>query len=198
MLERFIGPLLSPSFLRYGLVGGSGFFVNLLVFAVLKDLLEVHQNLAYVVGIECAVLSNFILNDRWTFRDRQDGTPWNRRLAKFHVVSAVGMALNQVAFMVAIMVLFSLLSGGDEIQRYFAGDASWVSRHVLRPVFSPPDVGFPWTYFAPVAGLAAATLWNFFANFFWTWKANEEGDDSGGIAVGPKGPDAAGTSKHTP
>lgn len=175
MASRLLRTLLSPRFLRYGLVGGSGVLVTQLALFVLKELLGVHQNVAYLLAIECAVLSNFVLNDRWTFGDRRRAKPWRTRLARFHLVSGVGMAINALVFVVTIALLFTWLFDAAEVERYFGGPQTWAERHLLRPITAPPEIGLPWTYLAPFAGVATATLWNFFANLVWTWGRDTEG-----------------------
>ena len=47
---------------------------------------------------------------------------------------------------------------------------------VLSAISDPPDVG-RWMYVSQLAGIAVATLWNFTANFFWTWKREKGAPD---------------------
>jgi dolichol-phosphate mannosyltransferase len=53
--------------LKFGLVGGSGYLVNLAVFALLAGLLGMHYALAAVIAFCVAISSNFFWNRRWTF-----------------------------------------------------------------------------------------------------------------------------------
>jgi putative flippase GtrA len=52
---------------KFGLVGGSGYLVNLAVFAVLAGSLDIHYALAAIGAFCVAVTNNFILNRHWTF-----------------------------------------------------------------------------------------------------------------------------------
>ena len=45
---------------------------NLSVLAVLKEQFGWHYLLANLVGIGVAVVINYVVNDRWTFRDKQE------------------------------------------------------------------------------------------------------------------------------
>ncbi|MEA3191022.1 MAG: dolichol-phosphate mannosyltransferase [Thermoplasmata archaeon] len=78
--------------LRFLFVGASGVIVNFLFFTSLW-LAGVQQHLALLAGIEASILSNFILNDLFTFRDRAN-RPWIARLGLFHLVS-LGSAVLQ-------------------------------------------------------------------------------------------------------
>ena len=52
---------------KFGLVGGSGYLINLGVFAVLAGSLGVHHAIAAVGAFCVAVTNNFLLNRHWTF-----------------------------------------------------------------------------------------------------------------------------------
>ena len=53
--------------LKFGIVGGSGYLINLAVFAFLAGSLDVHH-IAAAIGAFCvAVTSNFLWNRYWTF-----------------------------------------------------------------------------------------------------------------------------------
>jgi putative flippase GtrA len=55
---------------RFGLVGGVGFVVNVAVYALFVHYVKVDYRVASVVAWLIAVLNNFILNRRWTFDAR--------------------------------------------------------------------------------------------------------------------------------
>lgn len=90
--------------LRFGLVGASGVLVNLGLLYLLVHHTSLHYALAAVVAIEASILSNFLGNRHWTWRDR--ATTWHA-LAAFHGVSLVGMAIQWVT-LVASVELFGI------------------------------------------------------------------------------------------
>jgi dolichol-phosphate mannosyltransferase len=78
------------------LVGGSGVVVNLGIFAALTKLTSSPYLLAAGVAIELSIISNFILNDRFTFQDRRrrgSGQFW-QRLGKFNLIALPGVGIN--------------------------------------------------------------------------------------------------------
>ncbi len=86
---------ISPRFVRFGIVGGSGVFVNLAVVWVTLLVLPVglgswRDRSAMAAGILVSIFTNFLLNDAWTWRDSREGgvASWVTRLGKFYLVSA--------------------------------------------------------------------------------------------------------------
>ncbi len=55
---------------RFGVVGGTGFVVNLLVYTVLVHPFGLYYLAASVIAWLVAVANNFVLNRRWTFEAR--------------------------------------------------------------------------------------------------------------------------------
>ncbi len=80
--------------LRFGLVGGSGYVVNLAVFALASSLLGVHHIAAAVLAFGVAVINNFWWNRHWTF-EAGDGHA-GFQAARFFTVSLLGLGLNLV------------------------------------------------------------------------------------------------------
>lgn len=78
--------------LKFGLVGGSGYLVNLAVFALLAGSLDLHPALAAVGAFAVAVTNNFLWNRHWTF-GRGDG-PAHFQAARFFTVSLASLGLN--------------------------------------------------------------------------------------------------------
>lgn len=80
---------------RFGLVGGSGYVVNLIVFALLTGPLDVHHIAAAIAAFCVAVANNFLWNRRWTF-DAGHGHA-GFQAARFFIVSAASLVVNLIA-----------------------------------------------------------------------------------------------------
>jgi len=177
MLER-LKPIFSVRFVKFCFVGASGVVVNLGCLALFAELLGLQNNLAAALAIEISINTNFAVNELWTFRDRRAGAgSIRRRWLRFHLVSIVGAALQWLVFVAGNLVLANLLDQplpGAEAAGFF-------ERWVVAPVTNPPDVG-RWIYVSQLTGIAVATLWNFFANFYWTWKRKDRGELGDGEA----------------
>src|SRR3954454_6493417 len=80
--------------LKFGLVGGSGYLINLAVFALLAGAFGVHH-IAAAVGAFCvAVTNNFVLNRYWTFGPGEG--PAHFQEARFFAVSLGSLGLNLI------------------------------------------------------------------------------------------------------
>jgi putative flippase GtrA len=77
--------------IRFGLVGASGFIVNLAVYALFVHGVGAPYQLAAVLAWLVAVSSNFVLNRHWTF-DRPGGRVHHQAL-RFFLVSLGAFAL---------------------------------------------------------------------------------------------------------
>ncbi len=99
------GKILSPTFGKFLVTGLGGVFVNLGSFQLMLTL-GVHPLLASPIAIELSIISNFLLNNYWTFRDRSLSGRRRIRGLKYHVVSFVTLLLSYGTF-VLLSVLFT-------------------------------------------------------------------------------------------
>ncbi len=79
-------------FIKFNLVGLSGVVVNEGLLVLLASA-GVYYIYASTFAIEVSIISNFVLNDFWTFRDRRHGHIV-ARLLKFNGLMIVGLAVN--------------------------------------------------------------------------------------------------------
>jgi putative flippase GtrA len=87
---------------KFALVGGSGYVVNLVVFALLAEVAGLHHIPAAVGAFCVAVTNNFLLNRHWTFRARDGHAGF--QAARFFAVSLVGLAFNLVVLELLVSV----------------------------------------------------------------------------------------------
>jgi dolichol-phosphate mannosyltransferase len=104
--------------IRFGLVGTSGYFVNLAVFSVATQALSVHHIPAAVIAFVFAVTNNFVLNRHWTFR-ATEGHP-GPQAARFLTVSVAALGVNLVALALLVDVLSVSEVPGQAIAVAFA------------------------------------------------------------------------------
>jgi putative flippase GtrA len=90
---------------KFGLVGCSGYLINLAVFSVLIDPVGLHY-MAAAIGAFCvAVSSNFLWNRHWTFGPGEDHPAF--QALRFFVVSVAALLFN-LAVLEALVVGTSL------------------------------------------------------------------------------------------
>ena len=81
--------------LQFGLVGASGYVVNLAVFAVLNGPLNIHYIAAAILAFCVAVMNNFWWNRHWTFDARHGHAGF--QAARFFSVSVLALVVNLIA-----------------------------------------------------------------------------------------------------
>ncbi|HEY9880121.1 MAG TPA: glycosyltransferase [Leptolyngbyaceae cyanobacterium] len=137
--ERF--PL--QRFIRFGVVGFSGVFVDMALLYLLHTTLGLPLTRSKILSAEAAIFNNFIWNDAWTFADisqRQQGWgPRLKRFLKFNLVCLSGLLIN--------VGLLNILY-------------NWVFDH-------------RWAYAANLIAIALVTLWNFWLNFKLSWRVTQ-------------------------
>lgn len=160
-------------FLKFGIVGGSGVIVNLFCLASFR-MLGFSDSSASALAIEVSIVSNFILNESWTFRDRvSNKTHYLQRAVKFQAVSLVGALAQWLVFLVCNVLWVYLGLCTDPNADLWSNYAPLVSQGGWQAiVLSPPNVG-DWVYLSQLIGIGVATVWNFLVNYLWTWKVQQ-------------------------
>ncbi|WP_442786421.1 glycosyltransferase [Leptothoe sp. PORK10 BA2] len=132
-------------FLRFGLVGLSGVFVDMAVLYLLSDPNTLAWGLtrSKILAGEVAILNNFLWNDAWTFADvarSQKGIAARlKRFFKFNAVCLSGLVLN----VLLLNLIFNVVFG----QQY--------------------------RYLANLVAIAVVTAWNFWMNLKLSWRVTE-------------------------
>jgi dolichol-phosphate mannosyltransferase len=130
-------------FIRFGLVGLSGVFVDMTILYLLSDPSTLGWGLtrSKVIAAELAIVNNFLWNDRWTFGDisRHQQTRRKRfkRFLKFNIICFLGLVFN--------VLLLNLLFNTLGMNRYLAN----------------------------LIAIAATTFWNFWINLKLSWRVTE-------------------------
>jgi putative flippase GtrA len=77
---------------KFCVVGGTGYIVNLAVFTLLVTVLDVHYIPAAVCSFLVAVTNNYAWNRMWTFRAQRGHVAWQGM--RFLVVSTLALGAN--------------------------------------------------------------------------------------------------------
>jgi putative flippase GtrA len=86
-----VKPAKAAQLLKFALVGCSGVAVNTAVLYVLSRRLHLALAASSAVAVEVAVISNYVLNEFWTFASR---AACIKRFAKFNIASLAGLSVN--------------------------------------------------------------------------------------------------------
>ncbi|QOV23353.1 glycosyltransferase [Anabaenopsis elenkinii] len=130
-------------FLRFGLVGLSGVFVDMVILYLLSDptTLALPLTRSKIIAGEIAICNNFLWNDAWTFADvSKNQQHWSQRLKrflKFNIICLAGLVLN----VLVLNLVFNFL--------------------------------IPNRYIANLIAIAVATIWNFWVNLKLSWRVTD-------------------------
>ena len=171
-LQERLKPFFTIAFLKFCAVGASGVVVNLGILAALQSA-GVRSTTASALAIYISILTNFVMNEWWTFKDRREHGQLLRRALRFQLVSLVGASVQWAVFVGSNVALLGLVYGHSSVSTYFAGVDSTFIAMSKHAVLTPPEIG-RWILLAQVCGIGVATVWNFLANFNWTWRTNSD------------------------
>jgi putative flippase GtrA len=117
---------------RFGLVGGAGFVVNLVVYALLVHGAGLEYRVASVAAWLVAVLNNFVLNRHWTFDAR--GGRAHHQAARFLLVSLLAEIVSLLLLTLFVeaanlpKVLAQALAVAASMPFNFIGNKLWTFR----------------------------------------------------------------------
>jgi len=139
-------------FLKFCLVGASGVPVNLLVtwlgygyvFSAFGG--EARKAAAYLLGIFVSIFTNFLLNDVWTWRDREKArVSFVGRLLRFYLVCSVasviqfGTAMAMSGWLHLHYLLAQLAGIAVATAVNFVVNNAWTFRNRPGTATAPPD-----------------------------------------------------------
>jgi dolichol-phosphate mannosyltransferase len=94
-------------FLKFCVVGLTGVFVNMGLLWALTKFIGLYYLISAIFAIEISILSNFTLNELWTFGKRQKKGGLAKRVASFNLACAIGAIFNYI-ILVALTEIFHL------------------------------------------------------------------------------------------
>lgn len=118
-------------FVKFGVVGGTGVFVDFFFTWLCKEKLNIHKYVSNTIGFSIAASTNWILNRIWTFHSQNP--EMLKEYGDFLIISLVGLGINSLVL--------------------------WILTDKLKINF----------YMSKLGAIAVTTLWNFFANYLYTF-----------------------------
>lgn len=135
----------SKTFIKFVIVGATGVVVNLGAFTLLLAS-GVHELVASPIAIEASILSNFLLNNYWTFRWRKTTDRVRVKGLKFNAVSLVSLVMSFGTFAALSWAFPDTLPQIHQLigiipataVNYFL-NSYWTFRQADRPAAQPPS-----------------------------------------------------------
>ncbi|KAB8031988.1 glycosyltransferase [Fluviispira multicolorata] len=97
LYELSLGQYIPTRFIKYGIIGASGLLIATMVIFICQEFTSLSNANAVSISIEISILTNFFLNNFWTFRDNKLNGFWkmSRGLITFHAICLGGAFINQ-------------------------------------------------------------------------------------------------------
>lgn len=118
-------------FLKFGVVGFSGVFVDFGFTYIFKEWIKLNEFIANSIGFIIAATTNYVLNRIWTFQSQNPDI--GKEFTEFFIISIIGLGINN-------SVLYFM------IKRF--------------------NLNF---YISKLFAIGITTIWNFFANYLYTF-----------------------------
>ena len=135
--------LREKNLLKFLIIGGFGMIVNILFLWFFKSIIGLNLEYAGVLAIEVSVISNFILNNAWTFNKVLHEYSLSKRILKYHLSVLSGISTNYGALLTLANVfgVYYLLSniigiGLGTITNYLLS-SRWVWKEKVNTEKSP-------------------------------------------------------------
>jgi putative flippase GtrA len=138
-------------FLKFVAVGFSGLFVDFCITYILKENLKFNQYLSNSAGFIFAASSNYVLNRLWTFKSQN--MQISLEYASFISIAILGLVINNI-------FLYLLLNKIN------------LSRTLLSMFNMKSKENNMEFYVSKFFAIVITTMWNFFANYFFTFQIN--------------------------
>jgi dolichol-phosphate mannosyltransferase len=92
----------SKTFLKFSIVGAAGIIVNLAAFTLLMNN-GLNKFVASPIAIELSIISNFLINNFWTFSHRDTSSKIHIKGLKFNIVSFAALGVSYATFVILSM-----------------------------------------------------------------------------------------------
>ncbi|MEK9656976.1 MAG: glycosyltransferase family 2 protein [bacterium] len=93
-------------FIKFSLVGFIGLIVDMGIFAILFNKYQIDIRLATSIAFSIAVTNNYLLNKRWTFKNR---CPYNmKEYGSFIMISLTGLSFRLAIMQIALILIINI------------------------------------------------------------------------------------------
>ncbi len=100
MFESLLTKSMLLKFLKFGIVGFSGVFVDFGITYILKEKVKMQQFLANAIGFSFAATSNYVLNRVWTYQSQNPEVLIE--FSHFFFFSLIGLGINTLILWILV------------------------------------------------------------------------------------------------
>lgn len=136
--------------------------INLSVFSLLIAN-NLHHTIAAIIAFFFAVTNNYLWNSKWTFKDKAKDKSEKRKYVQFLIISAINLGLN----LIVLELAHTILTNYVPLNEFLLGLFSYTPFNKLGTIKLLQIL-------SQMTGIAAATLFNFFGNYYITFRNAKE------------------------
>jgi len=107
LVDYFRNSIFNSRILKFAVVGISGVGVNMGLLYLLTENLKIIYPISSIIAIEMSIISNFILNDLWTWRDRIKKKLFYR-FSQYHISVGLTAILANWIILVLLTEIFNI------------------------------------------------------------------------------------------
>jgi putative flippase GtrA len=93
-MQEFVSKAFLWKFLKFGIVGFSGLFVDFGVTYLCKEIFKIQKYVSNSIGFTAAATTNYILNRIWTFQSQDPNIALE--YSEFLIISLIGLGINNL------------------------------------------------------------------------------------------------------
>ena len=123
----------SEDFIRYCLVGLVGMLVNIGAYLLLNRYFQIPLQAASLIAIEASIVSNFLLNNYWTFKARPQKLSMIRRLLNFHIAAGISGLLFYYLFFLLLTIVLGI---NDVLSILLATTTGTISNYTINSLWT--------------------------------------------------------------
>lgn len=97
--------ILKLDFVRFCIVGGTGFVINLILLTIFNKVLNIPIFIAQLLAAEIALFSNFMLHHNWTYKHRRIQKSLASLIVQFHATSWPAILGSSIMVSLGVRVL---------------------------------------------------------------------------------------------
>lgn len=104
--------LIHPRVIKFSIVGGIGVLVNMGILYIFTEYFHIIYLISSLFAIELSIISNFILNDFWTWGERKK-KKFYQRLIQYHITAGITAFLANwllLIFLTEVLDIYYLIS----------------------------------------------------------------------------------------
>ncbi|MGN0929115.1 MAG: GtrA family protein [Alphaproteobacteria bacterium] len=146
-------------FLKFGIVGGFGTIVNLVIFALLS-FAGINSIISAIVSFIVAATFNYILNSLWVFKDRGHNctkTLW----VKFMCVSVFSLCINLIVLFIMERYIMPMMIKWWLVEKIMQITAGILNVKTISKIIA---------LYSQAVGIACSMIFNFIGNNCITFK----------------------------